>query len=49
MLCSICYSTQKPEMNTLSTASFMPSALTILLYFKKADGKWTLDLSSMLK
>lgn len=39
----------EPEMNTSYTASFMPSALAILLYFEKPDGKWTLDLSPILK
>ena len=39
----------EPEMNTLYTASFTLSALAVSLYFEKADGKWTLDLSSILK
>ena len=44
MLCSICYLTQKPEMNALYSASFTPSALTILLYFEKSE--WEMDIRS---
>lgn len=44
MFCSICYLTQKPEMNTLYSVSFTPSALTVLLYFEKS--RWEMDIRS---
>lgn len=48
-LCLVSYPTQKLEMKSFYTISFMPCVLTILLYFGKADRKWSLGPSSILR